>query len=173
MLRQLTKPCFHHGVNTCRHFSNLVRYKLYNWFSLSLLNPFSFSHLTLASLSVVLGGSIEATPPSDSITTISVDLLLSPDGSYSLLSTSDVIHSSPYTVWGGSTPQSSVDQSQLTAVVSRTAHAAQSRGILGYLSVELLTFINPETVRAQLSPPPSPVSSVHCNSYATCSMHVN
>ena len=93
------------------------------------------------------GGTIEAGPPSDSVTGVSVDLLLAPDGSYSMLSTCDHIHSTPYSVWGGSMPQSSVDHIHLKTVIDRTARAAQSRGIVGYLSIDLVTFIHPETVR--------------------------
>ena len=43
-------------------------------------------------------------------------------------------------------PQSSMEHTSLKAVIDSTAHAAQSRGIVGYLSVDLLTFIHPETV---------------------------
>ena len=117
----------------------------------------------LSAITVTVGGSIEASPPSDSVTSVSADLLLSPDGTYSLLSTSDLIHSSPYMVWGGSLPQASVDHSQLAAAVNKVAEAAQSRGIVGYLSVDLLTFIHPDTVsslhplyRHLGNPPPPP-----------------
>lgn len=45
-----------------------------------------------------------------------------------------------------------MDHAQLAAAVSKIAEAAQSRGIVGYLSVDLLTFIHPDTVSASDGP---------------------
>ena len=68
--------------------------------------PFILPHISL-------GGSIEADPPSDSVTSVTIDLLLEPNNTHSILSTWDQIHSGPYQVWGGSMPQSSIDPNML------------------------------------------------------------
>ncbi len=64
----------------------------------------------MAQLTVITGGSVEASPPSDSITAVTVDILLEPTGEHKLLSTWDQIYSGLFSVWGGSIPQTSIDQ---------------------------------------------------------------
>ena len=94
----------------------------------------------------IVGGSIEGHAPSDSVTSLTTEIYLKPDQSYSLLSTWDHIHSEPFRVWGGSMPQTSVDSSELVSMVERIADAALSRGLMGHISVDYVTFIDPETV---------------------------
>lgn len=43
-------------------------------------------------------------------------------------------------------PQTSVPHSQLMSVVNSVAEECQSRGILGHLSMDFLTFIDPVSV---------------------------
>ncbi len=53
---------------------------------------------------------MEASPPSDSVTAITIDLFLDPVGGHRVVSSWDQIHSSPYQVWGGTLPQTSIDR---------------------------------------------------------------
>lgn len=89
------------------------------------------------------GGSIEADPPSDSVTSVTIDLLLEPNNTHSILSTWDQIHSGPYQVWGGSMPQSSIEPNMLQDIINGLSDAASARGIVGHISVDLVTFIHP------------------------------
>lgn len=95
------------------------------------------------------GGVIEACPPSDSVTALTVNLLIEPDGNTSIISCGDQIHAnSPYTCWGLSVPQSSVEPAQLTTACFKVADSCKQRGVMGYLAVDFVTFIDPVTVRS-------------------------
>jgi len=89
---------------------------------------------------------IEASPPSDSVTTVSVSVLLEPgrDGAVQLVASGDQIHcGQQFSRWGLSYPQSSVDPTRLHEAVNRVARVCQARGIVGYLTVDFVTFIDP------------------------------
>ena len=87
-----------------------------------------------------------ASPPSDSVTSVTADLFLLPGGSgSSLLSTWDQIHCSLYHVWGGSVPQTSIPPDHMTRIVKGLATAAKARGLVGHLSLDLVTFIHAES----------------------------
>ena len=93
-----------------------------------------------------LGGNVVASPPSDSVTSVTADFFLPPGGSgFSLLSTWDQIHCSPYHVWGGSVPQASIPHDHMTRIVQGLAAAANARGLVGHLSLDLVTFIDAES----------------------------
>lgn len=97
------------------------------------------------------GGIIEACPPSDSVTAITVDMMIEPDGNISVLCTSDQIHAtSLYQCWGNSVPQSSVDPSLLAEKSKAIASACRLREIIGYISIDFVTFINPQTMDQEL-----------------------
>lgn len=90
---------------------------------------------------------IEACPPSDSITALTVNMLIEPDGHTSIVSCGDQIHAgTPYACWGLSVPQSSVDPSQLTRACYKIADSCKHRGVMGYFAVDFVTFIDPTTV---------------------------
>lgn len=95
----------------------------------------------------ITGGVIEATPPSDSITSLTVDMLIEPTGRANVLCMGDQIHAeTPFSCWGVSMPQSSVEPDVLNAACKKVAEACKSRGIIGYLSVDFVTFIDSKTV---------------------------
>ncbi|KAM4749052.1 IQ domain-containing protein H [Rhinophrynus dorsalis] len=89
------------------------------------------------------GGVIEAFPPAESITCLTVDLLISPNGEIQMVSCGDQIHSpGPLQCVGSSVPQCSVPADVLTDISDRIGEACRARGALGYLSVDLLSFID-------------------------------
>ena len=98
------------------------------------------------------GGIIEGAPPSESTTSLTVDVLIEPDGVVNILSSGDQICSAPFEVWGVSVPQSSVPAHQLAEAVMGVALCCRARGIIGHFSIDFVTFIDPYSV------------SIHCMS---------
>merc|ERR1719422_695902 len=97
------------------------------------------------------GGVIEACPPSENITTLTADILIEPTGNISLMSCGDQIHAeSPFSCWGVSMPQASVEPMVLNAACIQVAEAAKARGIVGYIRIDFVTFINPKVMEQQL-----------------------
>ncbi|CAL1540597.1 unnamed protein product [Lymnaea stagnalis] len=91
------------------------------------------------------GGIIEACPPSENITTLTADLLIEPSGVVNVLTCGDQIHAEgPFSSWGVSVPQSSTEPSYVNAMCHRIADACKSRGIMGYLRIDFVTFIDPK-----------------------------
>ena len=94
-----------------------------------------------------IGGIIEACPPSDSITALSVDLLITPTGKVDLICNGDQIHAeSQFSCWGLSVPQSSVEPDVLNNLCQKIGEACKTRGVVGYINIDFVTFIHPETV---------------------------
>ncbi|XP_069842085.1 IQ domain-containing protein H isoform X2 [Dendropsophus ebraccatus] len=97
------------------------------------------------------GGVIEAFPPAESITCLTIDLLINPDGEIQVLSCGDQIHgTSPLQCVGSSVPQCSVPPDILTSMCHSIGEACKTRGVLGYVSVELLTFIDPQSLEQEI-----------------------
>ncbi|XP_059191860.1 IQ motif-containing protein H [Centropristis striata] len=97
------------------------------------------------------GGVVEAYPPSDSVTCLTVDLLLEPGGEVTMLSCGDQLHGSCQLATIGSTvPQTSVHPETLQSICMRVGHACLQRLIVGYVSVDLATFLNPNTMEQKV-----------------------
>lgn len=97
------------------------------------------------------GGVIEACPPSDTTTTIAVDMIIEPTGKYNIVCCGDQIHAdTPFSCWGVSIPQSSIEPDVLNSACKRVAEACKSRGILGHFCVDFITFIDPKTEEQKL-----------------------
>ncbi|XP_002730454.1 IQ domain-containing protein H-like [Saccoglossus kowalevskii] len=97
------------------------------------------------------GGIIEACPPSESVTALSVDVLIEPTGKINVISCGDQIHAeTPFTAWGISIPQSSVEPTVLNDACMKIAKACHQRGVIGHFTVDFLTFIDAKTMDQKL-----------------------
>ncbi|XP_046721051.1 IQ motif-containing protein H [Silurus meridionalis] len=97
------------------------------------------------------GGVIEAYPPINSVTCMSVDLLVEPGGGVRMLSCGDQLHGPGFLqVAGFTVPQSSVCPDVLYSICMRIGKACQERHILGHFSLDLVTFLEPGTLEKQV-----------------------
>ncbi|XP_036963305.1 IQ motif-containing protein H isoform X1 [Acanthopagrus latus] len=97
------------------------------------------------------GGVVEAYPPSDSVTCLTVDLLLEPGGEVTMLSCGDQLHSSCHLETIGSTvPQTSVNPETLHSICMRVGQACLQHLIVGYVSVDLATFVDHNTMEQKV-----------------------
>ncbi|XP_028286912.1 IQ motif-containing protein H isoform X2 [Parambassis ranga] len=97
------------------------------------------------------GGVVEAYPPSDSVTCLTVDLLVEPGGEVTMLSCGDQLHGSCQLEAIGSTvPQTSVQPETLHSICIRVGQACLQRLIVGYVSVDLATFLDHNTMEQKV-----------------------
>ncbi|XP_055339643.1 IQ domain-containing protein H-like isoform X2 [Paramacrobiotus metropolitanus] len=95
------------------------------------------------------GGVIQALPTADHVTCLTCDLFISPLGKMSVESSGDQIaDKAPFSKLGYSIPQTSVAaQNFLIDYCEKIARTAYSRGIIGYVSVDFVTFFDgPEQI---------------------------
>ncbi|XP_055365677.1 IQ motif-containing protein H isoform X2 [Betta splendens] len=97
------------------------------------------------------GGVVEAYPPSDGVTCLTVDLLLEPGGEVTMLSCGDQLRGSCQLETVGSTvPQTSVHPETLRSICMRVGRACVQRLIVGYVSLDLATFVNHITMEQKV-----------------------
>ncbi|XP_034443563.1 IQ motif-containing protein H isoform X2 [Hippoglossus hippoglossus] len=97
------------------------------------------------------GGVVEAYPPSDSVTCLTVDLLLEPGGEVTALSCGDQLHGScQLEAIGCTVPQTSVHPETLHSICTHVGRACLQRCIVGHVSVDLATFLNHNTMEQEV-----------------------
>lgn len=91
------------------------------------------------------GGVIEALPPTNEITNITVDIEITPHGDINLITCGDQIHSENFYCWGWSVPQTSIEPDILRNVSIKIGNAARERNIIGFVKLTFLTFMGENT----------------------------
>ncbi|XP_041652172.1 IQ motif-containing protein H [Cheilinus undulatus] len=97
------------------------------------------------------GGVVEAFPPSESLTCLTVDLLLEPGGDVTILSCGNQLRGScQLKSLGSIVPQTSIHPDTLNSICMRVGQACLQRLIVGYISVDLAAFVNPNTMEQKV-----------------------
>uniref|UniRef100_A0A3B4GBD9 IQ motif containing H n=1 Tax=Pundamilia nyererei TaxID=303518 RepID=A0A3B4GBD9_9CICH len=96
-------------------------------------------------------GVVEAYPPSNSVTCLTVDLLLEPGGEVTMFSCGDQLHGGcKLEAIGSIVPQSSVHPETLHSICTRVGRACLQRRIVGYVSVDLVSFLDHNTMEKKV-----------------------
>ena len=96
-------------------------------------------------------GKIEAMPPVDHSTALSINLFIAPNGTISILSSGDQILSSQFKLWGISLPQTSIDPIELERVTQLITDTLLKHEIIGFVNFDLITFFEGDTQKIWLT----------------------
>lgn len=99
--------------------------------------------LCSTAVTVCPGGAVEAYPPSDTVTCVTVDLLLEPGGHVITLSCGDQLQGScQFEAVGSTVPQTSVHPQTLDSICARVGQVCLQHHIVGHVSLDLATFMD-------------------------------
>ena len=138
---------FWYSVFEVVHLFISVRYKIYNVTDVHRNMKFQLTYFTYF-LSL---GKVEAHPPNEEFTTLTVDLFIAPNGTVDFLSSGDQIFSSPFKVWGVSMPQTSIQPQVLLKITSQLTDTFLQHEIIGHVHFDLVTFFEGDTQRIWLT----------------------
>lgn len=94
---------------------------------------------------------MEAFPPSDNVTCLTIDLLLEPGGEVTMLSYGDQLHGAcKLEAIGSTVPQTSVHPETLHSICTRVGKACLQHRIIGYVSMDLVTFLDLSTMEKKV-----------------------
>ncbi|XP_027892584.1 IQ motif-containing protein H isoform X2 [Xiphophorus couchianus] len=97
------------------------------------------------------GGVVEAYPPSENVTHVTVDMLLEPSGEVTIQSWGDQLHGYCHLdIVGSIIPKTSVHLETLHSICMRVAYVCQQNCIMGYVSVGLATFVDHSTMKQKI-----------------------
>uniref|UniRef100_A0A3B5KSB2 IQ motif containing H n=1 Tax=Xiphophorus couchianus TaxID=32473 RepID=A0A3B5KSB2_9TELE len=96
-------------------------------------------------------GVVEAYPPSENVTHVTVDMLLEPSGEVTIQSWGDQLHGYCHLdIVGSIIPKTSVHLETLHSICMRVAYVCQQNCIMGYVSVGLATFVDHSTMKQKI-----------------------
>ncbi|CAH8592746.1 unnamed protein product [Schistosoma mattheei] len=91
------------------------------------------------------GGVIEACPPIDEWTNLSVVIAILPNKTVRIVASGDQIHSEDkFYTWGETIPMSSVTPLWVNNLSMGLGSLMANKGVVGYVNIDFLTFIHPE-----------------------------
>lgn len=94
---------------------------------------------------------MEAYPPSENVTHVTVDMLLEPSGEVTIQSWGDQLHGYCHLdIVGSIIPKTSVHLETLHSICMRVAYVCQQNYIMGYVSVGLATFVDHSTMKQKV-----------------------
>ncbi|VDK78775.1 unnamed protein product [Dibothriocephalus latus] len=97
------------------------------------------------------GGVIEAMPPAQDWTNLSIEVVIYPDKSTKVLCSGDQLHAGrKLSCWGWIVPMTSVDPAWVNKVSRALIDDCASRGLKGYFTIDLVTFFHEESAEQLL-----------------------
>ncbi|KAH8856370.1 IQ domain-containing protein H [Schistosoma japonicum] len=96
------------------------------------------------------GGVIEACPPVDEWTNLSVVIVILPNKTIRIVASGDHLHlDDKFHTWGETIPMTSVSPLWVNYLCIELGSLMANKGVVGYVNIDFLTFIHPEKIIAK------------------------